>query len=170
LRGEIIGLLLYLARGVHSAAGAEIIADLNDVEDPAELKTSAVIWLEKLQAGLNEEREHKSSHVHQRALLYIARNYKEDISMEQTAEYVNLSPHYFSKMFRQHAGETFIDYVTRLRINEAKRLIAEERLSLKEISYEAGYKDPNYFSRVFKKATGMTPSEYRQQYEKQSPC
>lgn len=165
LRGEIIGLLLYLSRGVHSAAGAEIIADLNAVEDPVTLKQRAEFWLKMLQGGLHEEREHRSSHVHQRALLYIAQNYKEDISMEQTAEYVNLSPHYFSKMFRQQAGETFIDYVTRLRINEAKRLIAEEQLSLKGICYEVGYKDPNYFSRVFKKAVGITPSEYRQQHE-----
>ncbi|UQZ35732.1 DNA-binding response regulator [Paenibacillus sp. PK3_47] len=170
LRGEIIGLLLYLARGVHSAAGAEIIADLNAVEDPVSLKHRAEYWLEMLQGGLIEEREHKSSHVHQRALLYIGQNYKEDISMEQTAEYVNLSPHYFSKLFRLHAGETFIDYVTRLRINEAKRLIAGEQLSLKGICYEVGYKDPNYFSRVFKKSVGITPSEYRQQMEKQSPC
>lgn len=170
LRGEMIGLLLYLARGVHSAAGAEIIADLNAVEDPVSLKHRSEYWLESLQGSLNEEREHKSNHVHQRALHYIARNYKEDISMEQTAEYVNLSPHYFSKLFRLQAGETFIDYVTRLRINEAKRLIAEERLSLKGICYEVGYKDPNYFSRVFKKSAGITPSEYRQQLENQSPC
>lgn len=165
VRGEIIGLLLYLSRGVHSLAGAEIIADLNGVEDHVSLKQRAEFWLEALQGGLNEEREDRRSHVHQRALSYIAQNFKEDISMEQTAEYVNLSPHYFSKMFRQHAGETFIDYVTRLRINEAKRLIAEERLSLKGICYEVGYKDPNYFSRVFKKAVGITPSEYRQQHE-----
>ncbi|WP_052770458.1 helix-turn-helix domain-containing protein [Paenibacillus sp. IHB B 3415] len=170
VRGEVTGLLLFLARGVHSVAGAEILASLSTAEDPVSLRLSAESWLERLIHSLEQEQEHNRSHVHQRALLYISQKYKEDISMEQTAEYVNLSPHYFSKLFRQHAGETFIDYVTRLRINEAKRLITGDHLNLKEICYEVGYKDPNYFSRVFKKAAGMTPSEYRQQHEKQGPC
>lgn len=170
VRGEVTGLLLFLSRGVQTGAGAEILADLNAAEDPGSLRLSAESWLERLIHGLEQEQEHNRSHVHQRALLYISQKYKEDISMEQTAEYCNLSPHYFSKLFRQHAGETFIDYVTRLRINEAKRLIAEDLMNLKEICYEVGYKDPNYFSRVFKKAAGMTPSEFRQQHEKQGPC
>ncbi|MBW4085226.1 helix-turn-helix domain-containing protein [Paenibacillus sp. S150] len=170
VRGEVTGLLLFLSRGVHSAAGPEILASLSAAEDSESLRLSAESWLERLIYNLEEEQEHSRSHVHQRALLYIGQKYKEDISMEQTAEYVNLSPHYFSKLFRQHAGETFIDHITRLRINEAKRLIAEEQLNLKEICYEVGYRDPNYFSRVFKKAVGITPSEFRQQHEKQAPC
>jgi two-component system response regulator YesN len=168
LRGEVIGLLIFLSRAVHSRA--EFIAALNAAETPQSLQQGAEHWLEMLIDSLNEERESGSSHAHQRALLYIGQNYKEDISMEQVAEYVNLSPHYFSKLFRQQAGETFIDYLTRLRINEAKRLIAAEEMSLKGICYEVGYKDPNYFSRVFKKTAGITPSEFRQQYGKQSPC
>jgi two-component system, response regulator YesN len=170
LRGEVIGLLLFLCRGIHSAAGPEMISSLSAAEDSTILRTGALGWLYVFINSLKEEREQSRSHVLQRALHYIGQKYKEDISMEQSAEYVNLSPHYFSKLFKQHAGETFIDYVTRLRINEAKLLIAEKRLSLKEICYEVGYKDPNYFSRVFKKATGLTPSEYRQQIDQQSPC
>lgn len=170
LRGEVIGLLLFLCRAIQSSDGANLITSLSVVEDSDDLLKSSLFWLDSFIDGLKEEREQNRSHVFQRALLYIDQKYKEDISMEQSAEYVNLSPHYFSKLFKQHAGETFIDYVTRLRIKEAKQLIVEERLSLKEICYEVGYKDPNYFSRVFKKATGITPSEYRQQIEKSNPC
>jgi two-component system response regulator YesN len=57
--------------------------------------------------------------------------------------------------------------LTRLRIEEAKELISNELLSLKEVCYEVGYNDPNYFSRVFKKVTGMSPTEYRSFVEKQ---
>ncbi|MGG3311726.1 helix-turn-helix domain-containing protein [Paenibacillus sp. 2KB_20] len=170
LRGEVIGLLLYLSRGAQSGEGAELIASLGALEDRESLRLGAQIWLDKLIDGLKEEKERSRSHVLQRALLYIGQKYKEDISMEQSAEYVNLSPYYFSKLFKLHTGENFIDYVTRLRIEEAKRLIGEHRLSLKEICFEVGYNDPNYFSRVFKKTTGITPSEYRQQIEKSSPC
>lgn len=99
----------------------------------------------------------------ERAKSWIAARYREELSMEQAAEHVNLSPFYFSKLFKQHVGETFIDYVTRLRIDRAKELIALEggELSLKEVCFEVGYHDPNYFSRVFKKVTGMSPTEYR---------
>ncbi|WP_156158182.1 helix-turn-helix transcriptional regulator, partial [Gordoniibacillus kamchatkensis] len=99
----------------------------------------------------------------ERARLWIAARYREELSMEQAAEHVNLSPFYFSKLFKQHVGETFIDYVTRLRIDRAKELIARAgvELSLKEVCFEVGYHDPNYFSRVFKKVTGMSPTEYR---------
>lgn len=96
-----------------------------------------------------------------RAQTWIKERYHQELSMEQAADYVNLNPFYFSKLFKKHVGETFIDYLTRLRINKAKDLIGREELSLKEVCYEVGYNDPNYFSRVFKKVTGITPSEYR---------
>lgn len=170
LRAEVIGLLMFLCREVQSGEGANLIRSLSVVEDSEVLRKTALYWLDSFIDGLREEREQSRSHVFRRALLYIEQKYKKDISMEHIAECVNLSPHYFSKLFKQHAGETFIDHITGLRIKEAKQLIEQQRLSLKEICYEVGYKDPNYFSRVFKKATGITPSEYRQQIEKKSPC
>lgn len=170
LRGEVIGLLLFLSRGIQCGNGADLVTFLNTLEDTDSLRRGALVCLHSLIDIKKEEREQSRSHVLQRAILFIGQKYKEDISMEQCAEYVNLSPHYFSKLFKQHVGENFIDYITRLRLNEAKVLIAQEHLSLKEVCYEVGYKDPNYFSRVFKKAEGITPSEYRQLVEKKSPC
>lgn len=64
---------------------------------------------------------------------------------------------------KQQFGESFIDLLTRLRIEKAKEIMSSEQLSLKEVCFEVGYKDPNYFSRVFKRVTGMTPTEYRNQ-------
>ncbi|MBM6994217.1 helix-turn-helix domain-containing protein [Paenibacillus sp. DXFW5] len=165
LRGDVIGLLLYLSRGVEAGDGPDLIEDLSACEDPASLRASALRRLGGWIDGLRERKERSRSHVLQRAILFVSQRFKEEISMEQTAEYVNLSPYYFSKLFKLQTGENFSDYLTRLRIEEAKRLIAERSLSLKEICYEVGYKDPNYFSRVFKKSVGITPSEYRQQTE-----
>ncbi|WP_027092571.1 AraC family transcriptional regulator [Cohnella thermotolerans] len=112
---------------------------------------------------IREMREEQTSSVIERAKAYIRQRFAEDLSLEEVADHVHLNPFYFSKVFKQHVGETFIDYLTGLRIDKAKQLIEEDRLSLKEVCYEVGYKDPNYFSRVFKKVTGVAPSEYRSQ-------
>ncbi|MGG1312048.1 MULTISPECIES: AraC family transcriptional regulator [Cohnella] len=112
---------------------------------------------------IREIREEQTSTVIDRAKAYIRQRFTEDLSLEDVAEFVHLNPFYFSKVFKQHVGETFIDFLTRLRIEKAKQLIREDQFSIKEVCYEVGYKDPNYFSRVFKKVTGVSPSEYRAQ-------
>jgi two-component system, response regulator YesN len=94
---------------------------------------------------------------------YIEAHYAEALTLETVAEYVELSPFYFSKLFKDRFGMTFIDFVTDVRIRQAKHFLKEGALSLKEICYSIGYKDPNYFSRVFKKHTGLSPTEYRKE-------
>lgn len=112
---------------------------------------------------IREEREQRTSNMLDKAITYIVERYQDDVSLEDVAEHVHLNPYYFSKVFKQQTGETFIDYVTRLRLEKAKVLMENLELSLKEVCYQVGYNDPNYFSRVFKKVTGMTPTEYRAQ-------
>jgi len=77
------------------------------------------------------------------------------------AEKVELSPPYFAKIFKEETGNTFVDYVTELRLEKAKELLLQNQLSFKEISFAVGYRDPNYFSRVFKKYFHMSPREFR---------
>ncbi|WP_347548733.1 response regulator [Pseudalkalibacillus hwajinpoensis] len=92
---------------------------------------------------------------------YIHLHYHEQLTLEDAAEHVRLSPYYVSKLFKDRSGMTFIDYVTEVRVEAAKRTMIDPLKSLKEICYEVGYKDPNYFSRVFKRKTGVSPSQYR---------
>jgi len=110
---------------------------------------------------IRQEREQQTFSIIDAATSYMERNYKRELSLEEVAEQVHLNPYYFSKVFKQQTGETFIDYITRIRIEHAKRWMSNKDISLKEICYLVGYNDPNYFSRVFKKVTGITPSEYR---------
>ncbi|MFC4698334.1 response regulator transcription factor [Enterococcus aquimarinus] len=97
------------------------------------------------------------------AIQFIDKNFTNpDISLNMVAEEVALSPSHFSTIFSQSMGKTFIDYLTEQRINHAKRLLTETNLRLTEITMRIGYNDPNYFSFLFKKKQGMSPSEYRQ--------
>ena len=91
---------------------------------------------------------------------YIQQHYEKSLTLEEVAEVVQFSPHYFSKLFKERCGKSFIDYVTEVRVERAKELM-EKGKSLKEICFHVGYKDPNYFSRVFRRITGFSPTEYR---------
>lgn len=93
---------------------------------------------------------------------YIADNLKEDISLKDTAAKFNLSPYYFSRTFKKVFGYNFSDYLNMVRVSRAKELLKDDSLSVKEICYLVGYSDPNYFSKVFKKYEGVTPTEYRE--------
>lgn len=92
---------------------------------------------------------------------YIIEHFESPLTLEEVSEVVELSPQYFSKIFKERAGLSFIDYLTELRVEKAKDLMRNEKKSVKEVCFEVGYKDPNYFSRVFKKYTGVSPSDYR---------
>lgn len=99
----------------------------------------------------------------------IARNFQNnEFSMNQAAAMVNVSPSYFSTLFRQETGTTFIEYLTELRLEKARELLMCTELRSSEIGYQVGYKDSHYFSYIFKKVCGCTPKEYRQRkYEGQ---
>lgn len=101
-----------------------------------------------------------------KAINYLNQNYKKEISLEDVSMEVNINPYYFSKKFKEETGVNFIDYLTGVRINKAKELLADPNLSIKEICTMSGYSDPNYFSRIFKKIENVTPSEYREQIVK----
>ncbi len=94
------------------------------------------------------------------AVSYIEENFAKAITLEEVAKVVNLSPNYFSNLFKEEAGETFIEFLTKTRMTHAKLLIEQNCYSLKEICYKVGYKDPNYFSRVFKKYFDMSPKHF----------
>ena len=85
----------------------------------------------------------------------------ESISLDRVARKVNISPNYFSAMFSQEVGKTFVEYLTSKRIGEAKRMLRQTDKRSSEIAFAVGYRDPHYFSFVFKKVSGCTPSEYR---------
>ena len=98
----------------------------------------------------------------EQVMKYIEENYaEEELSLNLLASHVNFSPNHLSMIFSQQTGMSFIKYLTDYRMNKAKELLrcTGKRSSL--ISQEVGYKDPHYFSYLFKKTQGMTPTQYR---------
>jgi two-component system, response regulator YesN len=91
---------------------------------------------------------------------YIHKHYAEDLHLSDLAEKVYISRNYLSNIFRQATGETFNNYVTRVRMEKAKSLILEGRLLIYEVAEQVGYKNVPYFTTLFKKSTGSNPTEY----------
>lgn len=92
---------------------------------------------------------------------YIRAHYHENINLKSVAEYLNVSETYISRLFTKEMGESFINYVTNLRIEKAKALLKNSNLSIKEISEMIGYYNQEHFSRIFKKHEGCSPNKYR---------
>ncbi len=97
-----------------------------------------------------------------KARKYILENYRnEEMSLLSVAGFVNVSSNHFSTIFRKETGENFIDYVTEVRMDAAKNLLTCTSMKTSEVGFEVGYRDPHYFSYIFKKTQGMSPKEYR---------
>ena len=104
----------------------------------------------------------KYSELLEDAKAFIDENYKHDeMSLNTVAAQVNISPSYFSTIFSSEMGQTFVEYLTHVRLEKAKELLMCSNMRTAEIGYEVGYKDSHYFSYIFKKVVGCSPKEYR---------
>ena len=95
---------------------------------------------------------------------YINEKYYMPLSLEEVSSQVGFNPAYFSTMFKKEAGMNFLEYLISIRIQQAKRMLLESDDSIAEITEVVGYNDLKYFSKLFKKTTGLTPSEFRKLY------
>jgi len=97
---------------------------------------------------------------------YMDRHYNEPLSIKQLAQMANISPKYFVDLFKKTYGQSAMDYLTDLRINRAKRYLAESGERLRDIALKVGYSDEFYFSRKFKKEVGVSPSDFARNFKK----
>lgn len=146
--------------------GREEISSFDVNSELLQSKEQAVEYVTRIIEKAVELREKNSSNrygtVVDQVKKYIEEHYEEEeLSLNLLASYVNFSPNHLSMIFSQQTGQTFIKYLTDYRMNKAKELLRGTSMRSSEISLEVGYKDPHYFSYLFKKTQGMTPTQYR---------
>ncbi|MCZ8518952.1 MULTISPECIES: helix-turn-helix domain-containing protein [Paenibacillus] len=124
------------------------------------------LWLEglchRVVCYLGEKRSIETQSQMRLAEAYIKEHYvDENLALQHVCDHIYMSTSYFSVCFKQHTGLTFVEYLTRLRIDKAKELLAATGLKAYDIASRVGYPDPQYFSVIFKRHTGRTPKEFR---------
>lgn len=97
----------------------------------------------------------------EKALEYISLNFNQNITLDSMAKYVHFNPQYFSRYFKNNTGMNFIDYLSKVRIEESKKLLTNTNKSIAAVSMAVGYVDPGYFSKVFIKYEGISPHKFR---------
>lgn len=140
--------------------------DINQIVEKAgnagELREQiGILFTETMQLRDGHSKK-KYSKLLEDAKSFIDENYKhDDMSLNTVAAQVNISPSYFSTIFSNEMGQTFVEYLTRVRLDKAKELLMCSTMRTAEIGYAVGYKDSHYFSYIFKKIVGCSPKEYR---------
>lgn len=116
-------------------------------------------FLEYLEYGYQQKNNYPISIV--KAIQFIEKNYKEDITLDDIVKVSNLSKYHFTRQFKKYVKKTPINYLTNVRINNALSYLSINTKSLEWIAQEVGFHSSNYFSKVFKKNIGISPSNYR---------
>lgn len=129
-----------------SAADAQYMAQRRDSDSNDSLMDSGQLRISKVAESIE---------------IFIKNHYREDISLQIVAAAMNYSEAYFSKLFKQCFSRNFTSYLTRFRIEEAKKLLASPTMNVKWVGEAVGYPDSNYFAKVFRRYTGCSPTEYR---------
>ena len=112
-------------------------------------------------AGEEDLADRRMGQIRENIERYIREHYSTEISMQSVARAMNYSDAYFCKLFKQCFKVNFSAWLNEYRIDRAREMLQNTRLSVREVSIACGYSDANYFARVFKRVTGKTPSEYR---------
>lgn len=127
------------------------------------LKEIVLQMLRQIVQELGYIHNHQSRHVIKRAINFIEHNYDQNISLEDVAKVINLSKQYVCNIFKKETGQNLSTYINQIRIEKAKQLLLNPANSNKDIYAMVGYSNQQYFTRVFKKITGMTTSEFKEQ-------
>lgn len=139
--------------------------EIQEIKDN-EIASWALSKFQYILKSMRVSKEDKMSNITSMAIKYIEEHYNEEISLYDVSKYVSVTPQYFSKLFKDETGYNFVEWITNTRVKKAKDLMNNKDKTIKEVCYMVGYHDPNYFSRIFKKIVGVSPTDYMKGKEK----
>jgi two-component system response regulator YesN len=124
------------------------------------------LWLLGIRENLQDYMNADSAAIHRlhRALIYTKAHFLENLHVDDVIKEAGMSKSYFSSIFKEVTGQTFIDYLKNLRLDYAKRLLTETGRPISQVGEDAGYPDDRYFRRLFVKMTGCSPIQYRNEH------
>ncbi|MDW7657469.1 MAG: PocR ligand-binding domain-containing protein [Bacillota bacterium] len=178
MRARVIELVVLLSRAaIRGGADVEQIFGLNytylNKINTFRNIDEIAYWLSGIMARFTDQvfnlTNVKHADVIFRAIDYVKKNYMKKITLEETASYVFLSPAYFSRVFKEEIGDNFNTYVNTVRVDAAMKLLLNETIALVDISSMVGFETQSYFSKVFKRVTGVTPGKFRESRGKIKP-
>lgn len=120
-------------------------------------------WFKVVIEAITLSRGNSSNYIVNEAIYFVEQNYSSEISLDDVAKAINLSKQYVCMVFKKTTGENLSHFINNMRIEKAKQLLLNPEFSNKDIYEVVGFSNPQYFSRVFKKVTGMTTSEFKRQ-------
>lgn len=152
------------ARGVGTGNGgpAATAADVYSFEDDPHPEAELFQILSSLMAAFHETMSDTRHAYVNRAIAYIRERLDRNLTLQEVAKFVHLTPNHFSDAFKKETGQSYIEFVTRERMQRAAHVLRTTPLKISEVAGAVGYEDIKYFSQQFKKHTGQTPSEFRQ--------
>lgn len=122
-------------------------------------------YISDLIENFEKKKETKEQKPITEAKKYIQEHYQEPLKLEDVSKHIGFNATYFSSVFKKETGKNFLDYVTELRMNKAKQLLCSGEMSVNDVAEAVGYQDLKYFSRLFKKNAGISPSDYKKMYQ-----
>lgn len=171
VKTRVVELMVIISRSaVDGGANLNTILELNalfykellQIKGPDEI----CLWTrDMLETFMNQEEDNKDQknvQAIQMAAEYIRKNYRNKLTIDDIAQVVYLSPCYVSRIFKQSLGCTLMEYLTQVRVEKAKTMLKNPKYNVMQVAEESGFEDPGYFTRVFKKIEGVTPSRFKQ--------
>ena len=175
IRARILELAVVLSRAaVEAKAELEMVLGLNFeyIQEVGKLKSieELCVWIVKVlyrfTESVYENRNIRNVEIIRKTRAFIRANYKKKIKLADIGQAVYLSPYYLSHIFKKETGTTLLEYLTKVRIEEAKRLLENTLWNTTRISFEVGYSDQSYFCKVFRSSEGISVSEYRKRMKR----
>lgn len=170
IKMRLLELLTGMSRvGLQAGAPAESLTeqyfqavnDLQDASDNDVIYSWTMNIFDRMMDVIYISRDNAEYHSVRQVIEYLQEHYNEDLTLEDVARKVHISPSRLSHLFKDELGLTIIEYLTDIRITAAKQMLENSDLMVKQIAEKVGYQEASYFTRVFKKNTGVSPAEYR---------